>query len=273
MKRERSESAVPDKHTPKKRQKSAKAPDKPPLEILAVDFGMWGIGKLKFDHHGSCIDRLGNSSGPPTGDPRGVRARKEWPHDGGARTSKLPAYTALREDNPNHRKFSGRKESYTGFEVLNDMLLTAYSKLCMARTIAPSPLDDDIWQEPITKKVLRPSEPAKYKKAMVQILKYIRRIYLENVASTLGRALQPDDNFHYVFTYPAACSEEGRRTLREAVRRAGFEDRHGDKVTYISEAHAAASAAFIDSRWMMNMKDFKEVFKVSTLGSILKSQD
>lgn len=191
-----------------------------------------------------------------------MKARKKWPKDGGAETSKLPAVTALPEDNEGHEKFIGREEAYTGFEVQKGMTITAYSKLCMARTISPSPLDDRIFQQNIAKKLLRPSEPAKYRKAMVHLLKYVHKIYREEVTKSLGRPLQPDDSFHYVFTYPAACSEAGRRTLRDSVKKAGFEDRDGNKITYISEAHAAASAAFIDSRWMMNLEDFKKVFKV-----------
>lgn len=201
------------------------------------------------------------STGEPRGHPDHVEARKDWPKNK-SETSKFPTIVAFAEDNEGHEDFKDHPEPYTAFEVSRGMRTISFTKTCMPRNPSTSPFDDTILLQNIANKLLRPSEPAKKRQGMVEILKYTRKIHEEKMVSGLGRDLRSTDNFHYVFTYPAACSEAGKQTLRDAVEEAGFEDRSGDKVTYISEAHAAASAAFIDSRKVMNRTDWLGFWKV-----------
>lgn len=200
----------------------------------------------------------------PCGYPKDVKAHTKWPKNKGAETSKFPAITALAEDNKKHKKFKNRDEPYTAFEVPAGTIKISFPKICMARDIAPSPFDDLIFKEDISKKLVNPMEQEKNEKAMVEILKYIRKVHGAEAVKSLGRELQIDDAFHFVFTYPAACSESGKRTLRNAVTLAGFEDRECDKITYTSEAHGAASAAFIDSRGTLSLEEWKKIWKVSS---------
>lgn len=222
---------------------------------------MSGCGKLETQHWELSADRSGMSTGDPLGHPDHVEARKDWPKNS-SETSKFPTIAAFAEDNKDHEDFDGHPEPYIAFEVPKGMKTTSFTKTCMPRSPNTSPFDDIILLLDIAKKLLRPSEPAKKRQGMVEILRYTRKIHEEKMVSELGRDLGPNDNFHYVFTYPAACSEAGKQTLRDAVEEAGFEDRNGDKITYISEAHAAASAAFIDSRKVMNRTEWLGFWKV-----------
>lgn len=209
----------------------------------------------------------------PCGYPKDVKAHTKWPKNKGAETSKFPAMTALLEDNEGHKKFKNHVESYTAFEIPAGSNKISFPKICMARDIAPSPFDDIIFKEEISKKLVNPMEQEKNEKAMVEILKYIRKVHGVEAIKSLGRELQTDDAFHFVFTYPAACSEAGKQTLRNAVTLAGFEDRACDKITYTSEAHGAASAAFIDSREKLSREEWKKVWKVSSRSVPYRSTD
>ena len=97
---------------------------------------------------------------------------------------------------------------------------------------------------------------------MVHAMRYLRDLQLRKATRSLGADVLENLNFVYVLAHPAACSKRGQERLRAAAVEAGFADRQGDKIKLISEAHAAAIAAFVGSKMEHGPRAWREYFKV-----------
>lgn len=185
----------------------------------------------------------------------------DWPGLTG-KAEKVPSVVALAEDNPDHQDFPSRDVNYFGFKVPDGAACRSFFKATLDENVHATDYDDEILSHEIVQKLVNIQDPEKNKSTMVLAMKHLRELQLEKATRSIGEHEVEALNFVYVFTYPAACSKRGQEKLREAAIEAGFTDRQGDKIKLISEAHAAAMAAFVGSKMQHGPVAWREYFKV-----------
>lgn len=194
--------------------------------------------------------------------PSVVAAEMSWPGNDGGKSEKVPSVVALMEDNPDNDDFDfGEYESFFGFEVPEGAAYRSHYKASLDINARPSQFDDRVLQEDLAGKLIRIDDPPRNAKAMVVALEHLYKISNAKAREALGD-VREETLFKYVFTYPAACSPQGIDALRRAVKSAGFPDNNDNRPEFLSEAHAAAIAAFTSCRSHQGSVAWKEYFPV-----------
>lgn len=194
-------------------------------------------------------------------DPALVVAEMNWPESDG-KAVKVPSVVALAADNVGHRAFLNDERSYFGFAVPMNAACRSFYKISLDAHALASDFDDSVFSRDIARMLVKSGDTEGNLEAMVTAMKHLRQIHLQKVRDSLGDEMVGDIKFVFVFTHPAACSLRGINALYEAACEAGYLDREGDEVRLMSEAHAAAIAAFVGAKAQHGNDAWKTYFKV-----------
>lgn len=201
------------------------------------------------------------SYAPLNTDPARVVAETDWPMGEGM-VQKVPSRVALYEDNTEHVDFEDHMDNCFGFEIPEGAVSRSFYKVSMDAEAKATVFDDPVLKNAVSSKLLSREDTAKNKQALIFAMQKMREIQTQKVKDTLGEDALADIKHIYVFTYPAACSLRGIQALTDAAEQAGFQDRPFDKTEFISEAHAAAMAAFVGCKAQHGTLAWKTFFKV-----------
>lgn len=198
-------------------------------------------------------------------DPATVTADLNW-RDSSVNQFKSPSVVAFKKDNPNHSAFRRGTDVLVGLNVTADMVSCSFFKASLDQRPQPSKFDNPILKKPIAKSLVGFSSPEEDEQAAIAVLK---QLYDEEIEKATGVQTDFDErdtretNFIFVLTHPAACSKAGRDKLEEIAKAAGLGSRPNDKVKLLSEAQAAAMAAFISYQAIEKHEVWRTYFKVS----------
>lgn len=185
----------------------------------------------------------------------------DWP--GGGKACKVPSQVALSSDNVGDDNFDSEVDSLFGFKIPKGATRRSYYKVSLDGEAGPSHFDDPIFNDQLSTKMIDSIDSNKNREAMVLALRHLRQIHHDKMVKQVSAESALNNiKFIYVMAYPAACSHKGKENLCSIAEEAGYLDREGDELKTISEAHAAAMAAFIGCRTQLGNLAWRDFFMV-----------
>ena len=184
----------------------------------------------------------------------------EWPGSD-ERHFKVPNKIAYGSENEDNHSFEDR-ESLFGFEVQEGMPHHTFMKRSLDKNALDSKFDDPVLKSSAGTAVMRMPSDHPPERANVDSMRHLYKTFVDKMILVDGEALYKKTRIIFVITHPAGCSEQGKMATREAAKDAGFGSRRADEIRTLSEAEAAALAAFAANRRKWGTAAFVDCFNV-----------